>query len=580
MEKRPLLLLFVLFGLVSLISAMPPNPDEGEGLGKIGTSEFQAIYQAAQANGLDIPSDFDMRSYMASSPSTKQFKILVLLVDFADKPAIVQPAFFDNLVFDNSSPSVKHFYLENSYGKLELTTINLPSSLGWKRLPQTYSYYVNENFVEGRYPRNTQKLTEDLVDLVDPYVDFSQYDNDGNGRVEGLMVIHSGPGYEHTENVNDIWSHKWEISPKFKDGVYIREYSIQPEYWDTPGDMTIGVFAHESGHLFGLPDLYDTDDSSECIGRWSLMASGSWNGVRGSSPAHFDAWSKIKLGFVTPQTISSSGTTVNLLNVEQNPIVYKLWKNNQFGNEYFLIENRQKIGYDVSLPESQPGLLIWHIDESKGGNTQEWYPGNTNNGHYKVALEQADGYFDLEQGYGRGDNGDPWPGYYNKIYFKSTTTPNSKSYSNQDTFVKIEQVSNSNGIINAKIAISQQTCQETSTACTDLLGTKTKHCEGNNIITYSCTSEFGSCQKTSNACANGCYNNACIPIPKKGCYYNQIIKKKICSSSRINARVSDSLDQLRNLSIFAKIALTIILVGLLLLILKFLLKKQVKKKNR
>ncbi len=78
---------------------------------------------------------------------------------------------------------------------------------------------------------------------------------------------------------------------------------MEPEYWSAPGDMTVGVYAHELAHAFGLPDLYDTDGSADGIGRWALMASGSWNGTSGSSPAWFSAWSRAFLGFVNPTNV-------------------------------------------------------------------------------------------------------------------------------------------------------------------------------------------------------------------------------------------------------------------------------------
>ena len=130
---------------------------------------------------------------------------------------------------------------------------------------------MNNAYGLGAYPNNTQKLCEDLVDLVDPLVDFSDYDNDNNGYVDGLVLIHPGRGAEFSGSTSDIWSHKWGISPRNRDGVNIMNYSIQPEYWNAPGDITIGVYAHEIGHLFGLPDLYDTDNSSKGIGKWSTI---------------------------------------------------------------------------------------------------------------------------------------------------------------------------------------------------------------------------------------------------------------------------------------------------------------------
>ena len=74
---------------------------------------------------------------------------------------------------------------------------------------------------------------------------------------------------------------------------------------NTGGNLIdIGVFCHEFGHVLGLPDLYDTDNSSEGLGQWCLMASGSWggNGSSPQTPTHMSAWCKQKLGWVTPSS--------------------------------------------------------------------------------------------------------------------------------------------------------------------------------------------------------------------------------------------------------------------------------------
>ena len=80
------------------------------------------------------------------------------------------------------------------------------------------------------------------------------------------------------------------INPAQK--VKVNKYTIQPELYGTGTSIsTIGVFAHEFGHALGLPDLYDTDYTSEGVGNWSLMAGGSWNysgGNGGNRPAHLD----------------------------------------------------------------------------------------------------------------------------------------------------------------------------------------------------------------------------------------------------------------------------------------------------
>ncbi|MBN4057195.1 M6 family metalloprotease domain-containing protein, partial [bacterium AH-315-J21] len=382
------------------------------------------------------------------------FRALAILVDFSDNGSTVTAPFFDTMLFSTASGSVHDYYSEISYGQLDLVTVNLPSALGWNRAPKTYSYYVNNLNGTGAYPQNSQKLCEDLVDQVDGLVDFSVYDNDGNGTVDVLIIIHAGSGAEFTGASTDIWSHKWGISPRLKDGVTISDYTIQPEYWMSPGDLTIGVYAHELGHGFGLPDLYDTDNSSWGLGRWSLMASGSWNGPGnlGSSPAHPDAWSRIDMGFATATNITTNTSSSAIPSVNSGDNIYRLWNGGALGSEYFLVTNRQKTGYDSYLPAS--GILVWHIDNSQSGNTNEWYPGNTGSGHYKVALEQADGLWNLDKKVDLGSAADPFSTGTGATFFSPISTPNSNSYSGTTTFVAVSNIGASADTMYADFSVS------------------------------------------------------------------------------------------------------------------------------
>jgi len=372
------------------------------------------------------------------------YNAIAILVDFSDNVSQVTGSFFDNLMYGTGNGTVRHYYDEVTYGNLTVVTLNLPSSLGWLRAPQTYAYYVNSNNGFGNYPQNAQKLAEDVIALADPLVDFSQYDNDGDGYVDALFIIHSGPGAEFTGNNNDIWSHKWAtFSPQWVDGVYAYIYSMEPEYWQNPGDMTCGVYAHEMGHsVFGLPDVYDRDGSSRGLGRWSLMAGGSWNGSLGNSPAHPDAWNRMQMGYVTPRNITTDTTGYSLPNIQNNQSMVRLWTQGNVGNQYFLVENRQRLGYDAALP--QAGICIYHVDESVNTqNDREWYPGHISSGHYLVALEQADGLWQLEMNSNSGNSGDPFPGSTNNRTFDHNSTPDSRNYSFQNTQVAVRNISNS-----------------------------------------------------------------------------------------------------------------------------------------
>ena len=148
-------------------------------------------------------------------------------------------------------------------------------------------------------------------------MNFAPYDNDRNGFVDAFIVVHAAPGAEATGNENHTWSHKWVLtgSAYNADGTKIFGYLTIPE------DCKIGVCAHELGHLlFGWPDLYDTDGSSEGLGNWCLMGGGSWNG-NGDIPSHPSAWCKANQGWVSVVNRTTNGV-VTIKDVKTGRQVY------------------------------------------------------------------------------------------------------------------------------------------------------------------------------------------------------------------------------------------------------------------
>ncbi|HRX86227.1 MAG TPA: M6 family metalloprotease domain-containing protein [Phycisphaerae bacterium] len=311
--------------------------------------------------------------------------------------------------------SVRDCFLENSYGTL---TVN-STVAAWVTLPHPEAYYANgTSGLGGSYPTNPQGMVEDALNAVDALVDFGAFDQDNDGYVDAISIIHSGYGAETGGGGGDwIWSHRWSLwqlpaGQWFSSDVNgagqlvkVYDYHTEPALWGTSGTeiSRIGVAVHETGHFFGLPDLYDTSGGGEGIGSYCMMAN-SWGfDFTQWHPPHFSAWCKAFLGWVTPTVITGYGS-YTLPQVETTPTVYRIDAGYPSG-EYLLIENRQPVGYDVAMP--QGGLAIWHIDEAKCCNTDEGYPGQAgwpqNNNHYRVALLQADGNYDLERGLHRGE---------------------------------------------------------------------------------------------------------------------------------------------------------------------------------
>ena len=429
--------------------AMPPNPETFSALNK--SEQELPYYLQHRLEFVRNQRQVQTSSLTAQNASySGEFRALAVLIEFSDKNNSVPAGDFDSLLFANQQGSLRHYYREVSYDNFDVVSVNLPSTLGWVTAPETYAYYCNGNNGTGAYPHNSQKLCEEVVAAIDPLVDFSLYDNNGDGYVDALILVHSGPGAEFTMSNDDIWSHMWVTSSTVSvDGVRVWKYSIQPEYWLSPGDITCGVFCHEFGHILGLPDLYDTDRPADSygIGNWSIMSYGSWLGPgnMGGSPAHFDAWCRTQIGFVTPTVITDTMSSASLTAIETAPELYRLWHEDDGGTEYYLIENRQKTGYDSYLSGS--GLLIWHIDESQSDNDDEWYPGHTSSGNFLVALEQADGLFQLEQKQSLGNAGDPFPGNSGANTFSPATTPSTRDYDGVNTGLSVTDISASANVM-------------------------------------------------------------------------------------------------------------------------------------
>jgi len=233
-------------------------------------------------------------------------------------------------------------------------------------------------------------------------INFANYPHPSNNTdAAPIHIIYAGYGQSSGARANEsIWAHASSVqgTPTIH-GRRVRRYSCSQEYANTSGTTMrgIGVVAHELGHsLLGWPDFYDTDyaesgGTSVHLSSWCLMASGSSNGS-GRTPPFPSAYLRILAGWATSTTLTTP-QDVTLPNPVYNPgnttlargVAYRINTRTSTGaddtQEYFLLENRQRVGWDAFIPAS--GMLIYRVDRRVPGWTGNRVNASpTNRGHY------------------------------------------------------------------------------------------------------------------------------------------------------------------------------------------------------
>jgi M6 family metalloprotease-like protein len=438
------------------------------------TLEAPAAARAGGPGGVASANGPSLAMGPRGEPVVGTFRVPLVLGLFGDSPPTPPygPAVVRSAFFEAPSGTVTEFYDEMSRGLVTL----LGDVHDWVQVSMTQAAVTqNQSSLVccgiGSYIKQVLSLQTG--------VDWGLYDNDGpdgvpnsgddDGYVDALAVMHPTRGAEcgGSGSIGRIWSHKWNLSDASGTGPYVTasprtgggvirvdDYFVQGVLsCDNTSLNEIGVFAHEAGHAFGLPDLYDTRTSGarhNGAGNWDLMATGTWgcNGNTSWRPCHMSAWSKAMLGWVTVTTLPA-GTdlgTLTLPPVETSGTVYRVNAGDGSG-EYFLLENRQRLGYDQGLFEE--GLLVWQIDED--ALLTRW-PHNSVNAdpHMAVWLRQADGCDDLGRTGSppvgcdavglRGDAGDPFPGQAMNSAFHAASNPAALSFPGTATGLTIFDV--------------------------------------------------------------------------------------------------------------------------------------------
>lgn len=380
---------------------------------------------------------------------------LVILVNFKDKAFSFENSDFETWLNqegysqNGGTGSVKDYYRDNSMGKF------IPNFvvLGPYTLEHEQIYYAgnDEEMNQDQNPRAMVVEACNLAKAANPDIDFSQFDNDGDGFMDNVNIIYAGYSEASTGNPDDMWPHSWTMGDQtFQiDGVTINNYACSAELVGANGVKMdgIGTFVHEFGHVLGLKDQYDTDQYTNGYGldpgAYSLYASGSYNNDSRTPPCLM-AFERMQMGWCEPVELKDP-EDVTLLSVANNEARYINAQPNRepgTGFEWFVLENRQQVGWDAYIPAH--GLLIYHYDYTDEMVEQYWSVNGPNNNakHRCMYIKVADGIDDTNS-----RNGDTYPGKSGNTEFTDSSNPNALNWNGEKTNVPITNIVERNGVI-------------------------------------------------------------------------------------------------------------------------------------
>lgn len=333
-------------------------------------SNAATLRKARRAAAKSLRAEVDRMRVQARSErisiGTKRF--LVLLIDFPDRKfttenaqakftrMLNEPGYSD----DGGTGSVKDYFVDNSDGQF-VPTFDV---FGPVTVPESYAYY-GQDIGSDRSGHATQALKE-ACELLDSQINFSEYDNDGDGNVDNTFFFFAGHSQAEGGDADSIWPHQSNMRTYnlVLDGVRILRYGCAAEYKGSSGTKYagIGTFCHEFSHSLGLIDLYDrdgdTNGQAQTPSYFSLMASGNYLN-EGRTPPNMTSLERQELGWMGDFRQFPAAGNYTLGPLSDNTVPYITPAD--VADEYFLYEMRGGTGWDAYLPK---GLVVYHIDKS------------------------------------------------------------------------------------------------------------------------------------------------------------------------------------------------------------------------
>lgn len=316
----------------------------------------------------------ERRKLATDVPQKGSPRVPVVLVQYSDVKLKDDPVTTFTAQFTEGATSAYQYFYDQSFGAYQPQF----DVLGPVTLSRTRAYYGahsgNSNDV-----RLGAMVAEGCQGLSG--VDWSRYDNDGDGKVDVVVVLYAGVGEADSDVDEAIWPCQWYLSSSdYKKslkigGTTIDKFAVFNELLGADPNRIdgIGTFCHEFSHCLGLPDFYPTDYSNHFgMGSWSLLHYGCYAN-QGYTPCGYTAYERNFMGWYDIDTPEPNTTyTLNPITPTLKGKSYRV-QSDYNANEYYILENRQRTGWDAFLPAS--GLQVTHVYY----NASRWNGNTVNN---------------------------------------------------------------------------------------------------------------------------------------------------------------------------------------------------------
>ena len=382
--------------------------EKGEWL-KIDNDGFYRVTEALSVEQVEARRvASSKRAAMAAYPLNVAPRGLVILVNFADVAFETEKAEMDSMLTAvnytrnysytyrgkqyniRSQGSARQYFEDVSFGQYNPHF----DVVGPVTISKEHSYYGKNN--SAGQDSKPEYMIEEACKLADTEcnVDFSQYDNDGDGFVDFVFVIYAGYGEADGGASTTIWPHAWNLYKKAGkmckvDDKIVDLYACGNELDNYSKTHTgIGTFCHEFSHVLGLPDLYVTNTATHpTLNEWDIMDYGPYNND-GNTPPSFSAYERFFMGWLQPRLITEpENITLEEINSSNTALmITESDSANLIGNDpnpttFYMLENRQQEGWDEYLPGH--GMMLTKIQY----NYNRWYQNTVNNLSSKMGVD-------------------------------------------------------------------------------------------------------------------------------------------------------------------------------------------------